>query len=107
MNVIQSDHDLTAPTCTDSLHTAWNITGVTVTLYVFSEGKYDCSSTTCLSKETGVLCSVLMTFLHVQSKDNRSIQHLLWVTLRFKVQNISKARISHSFSEHVRHVSSK
>ena len=86
MNIIQSDHVLTAPTCTGSLHTAWNITGVRVILYVFSAGIYDCSSITCLSEETGVLCSVLRTFLHLQSKDNRCIQHLLWVTLRFKVQ---------------------
>jgi hypothetical protein len=83
--MIQSDNILTAPTCTGSLHILWNITGVRVTLHVFSEGKCDRSSVTHLSTETGVLCSYIRTFPHLDSKDNRSIQHLLWVTLRFKV----------------------
>jgi hypothetical protein len=46
------------------------------------------------------LCSYIKIFPHVKSKDNTSIQQLLWVPLQFNVHVLALQK-PHSFSEHV------
>jgi hypothetical protein len=51
---------------------------------VCSEGENTTAAVSCVFLKIGVLCHYLTTiFLKLESNDNSSIQHSLWVTLQF------------------------